>query len=94
MAGGFLKCDAQDCAHREECPDYGPEMIGKPCPKCGANLLTQEDFDAYEPIRELLESMASLGLVTDDPSEGTVGLRVNQHDGKLKIEIDTNKGGR
>lgn len=41
-----LKCDAPDCDYR--CNDVTAanyeEWLDKPCPKCGANLLTKEDL--------------------------------------------------
>ena len=41
----FLKCDEKGCVHQEYHAEIAPEQIGKPCPRCGASLLTQEDFD-------------------------------------------------
>lgn len=43
-----LKCDNPDCDYVDmEIPfeDY-PNWINAPCPKCGSNLLTQQDYDA------------------------------------------------
>lgn len=40
-----LKCD--NCTWRDDAipfSDY-PESIGKPCPNCGENLLTQKEYD-------------------------------------------------
>ena len=35
----FLQCDADGCGHHETVPEISRDLIGKPCPKCGANLL-------------------------------------------------------
>lgn len=40
-----IKCDACDFMDKNiEVEDY-KNWLNKPCPKCGANLLTQADFD-------------------------------------------------
>lgn len=42
-----LKCDNASCDYEDMSvprEDY-EQSIGKPCPKCGESLLTQEDYD-------------------------------------------------
>ena len=41
-----IKCDNAKCDHYEEVDfeDY-PKYVNKPCPKCGDNLLTREDYN-------------------------------------------------
>lgn len=44
-----LKCDAPGCGHHESADlDLAKSgaLIGKPCPSCGASLLTKEDHAA------------------------------------------------
>lgn len=43
-----LKCDY--CDYRDDTVPYSdyPASIGKPCPKCGENLLTQAEYDQCE----------------------------------------------
>lgn len=41
---GYLKCDEENCMHQEYHVRIEEEQIGKPCPRCGASLLTQEDY--------------------------------------------------
>lgn len=45
-----LKCDY--CSWRDDTVPYSdyPASIGKPCPECGTNLLTKEEFDQCETI--------------------------------------------
>ncbi len=40
-----IKCD--HCDYKDETIPAGEyeQWLNKPCPKCGANLLTQEDYD-------------------------------------------------
>jgi hypothetical protein len=41
-----IKCDAEGCDYydRTATPDRYVYYLNKPCPKCGANLLTKEDY--------------------------------------------------
>ena len=88
--GAFLKCDAEGCDHLEMTPDYGPHYIGKPCPKCGADLLSQQDFDAAQPMYQAIELLKKMGLVGKEPEAGRkyVNLSFGHHNGKSKIEIE------
>jgi hypothetical protein len=51
-----LKCDTRGCDFRDDEVTFEqyPKSIGRPCPKCGASLLTQEDYDkcydAYQKV--------------------------------------------
>ena len=84
----YLQCDADGCGHREPTPDYGPHLIGKPCPVCGANLLTQEDFDGYEPYRRVMDALVEAGLATydeDDSEPGKVEMEIGHHGGKTSV---------
>ena len=38
----FLQCDEEDCDHVETVEALTSGLVGKLCPKCGANLLTAE----------------------------------------------------
>ena len=52
-----LKCDNPKCDYMDyEIPfeDY-PNWINVPCPKCGSNLLTQEDYDISVSIIKAAE---------------------------------------
>lgn len=52
LVGGGLKCDNPSCDFVDmsiEIEDYD-NWLNAPCPKCGANLLTQEDLDAVKMI--------------------------------------------
>lgn len=62
-----LKCDAAGCDYLDETAVPDEALIGKLCPKCGANLLTAEDM-AY--VR-FLQGAAGLvnsahGMIPDD----------------------------
>lgn len=83
----FLSCDVVDCDHREDVDDILESDIGKPCPKCGANLLTAEDFEVFDKqFKPAMEMMKTLGLLAD-PGSGADGklLSINYHAGTTTI---------
>lgn len=45
-----IKCDAEGCDYRDDSVtvDTYPEWVDKPCPECGANLLTEADMKFVE----------------------------------------------
>ena len=47
-----IQCDNPNCDYEVEIPfaTY-PEWINKPCPKCGENLLTENDYKNAELVR-------------------------------------------
>lgn len=76
----FLKCDAEGCDHQERA-QISREHIGRPCPKCGANLLTEEDYlmgaslqaasDFFEREMPIPEG-ADTGVVSVNPHGNTI----------------------
>lgn len=83
-----LKCDEPDCDVKIACPDYGPQYIDTPCPECGANLLTEKDFEDAEPFRLLMVQLHAAGIAkSPDKEGGGVLLNFNQHKGKTRIEL-------
>ncbi|EKS4344819.1 hypothetical protein QB607_002815 [Clostridium botulinum] len=54
-----IKCDNPECDFRDDnalLEDYD-KWLNKPCPKCGANLLTQADYDNTKAIVEIAKTM-------------------------------------
>lgn len=43
-----IKCDNPNCSWRDENVPFEEyrDWLNRPCPVCGSNLLTQEDYDA------------------------------------------------
>jgi predicted RNA-binding Zn-ribbon protein involved in translation (DUF1610 family) len=57
-----LKCDA--CGHIVGDVPIGPQNIGRPCPICGANLLTRDDYiAALRSLAKIAEINAAIGPV-------------------------------
>lgn len=61
-----IKCDAceyrDDDVQLEQYPDY----VNKPCPECGANLLTEADFKTVQlmiGMSEVLNAVAAADLI-------------------------------
>lgn len=88
----FLKCDADGCDHREVVGLITADMVGRSCPKCGANLLTQGDYDIYVGLFwPMMEAMEEAGLsrpaTEADMIEGKGLLSVNYHEGELRVRF-------
>jgi hypothetical protein len=59
-----IKCDALGCDFKDptvSINDY-KQWLNKPCPKCGANLLTQADLDTAFLIVKLARVMNTPGI--------------------------------
>jgi len=88
VRSGGIKCDNEKCDWKDETVtrEQMSDWIGKPCPKCGENLLTKEDYERFEGlmlaidfINTLSESeMKELGT---DLSDQKVLAEVNTHNG-------------
>ncbi|MHA6731766.1 hypothetical protein [Devosia sp. A369] len=84
----FLKCDAAGCDHSENVAAITAEMVGKPCPTCGANLLTQGDWDFYSQMfKPAVEAMKALGIVAEAEPESVGAVRFNYHDGEMRVRM-------
>jgi len=58
---GGLKCDNPICEYKDNTPfeDY-EDCIGKPCPECGDNLLTEEDYARSVVLRQSIDLINSM----------------------------------
>lgn len=57
-----IQCDNETCDYREsdvKFEEYS-EWVNKPCPKCGENLLTQENYDECLELMKRAEMINSL----------------------------------
>jgi hypothetical protein len=83
-----LKCDAAGCDHVEIVGTITEDMIGKPCPKCGANLLTKEDWDVWVAlVRPSIKLAHDLGLSGSAEPGDPRAIRVGFHDGNLSMSL-------
>lgn len=82
----YLKCDA--CDHHETVPQITQAEVGTPCPKCGADMLTQEDYDAFSAHVALLDAInMDVGPIDGDGPTSGVLVSVNHHAGEWNIKI-------
>jgi predicted RNA-binding Zn-ribbon protein involved in translation (DUF1610 family) len=57
-----IQCDNPVCDHVDDTvtAENISEFLNLPCPKCGENLLTQDDFDTVERMLELTNGAGDL----------------------------------
>lgn len=85
-----LKCDADGCGHIENVEAITEAHVGMPCPACGANLLTEEDWEAWKPFQALLAAVEEVAGAQPDHGESTE-VRIGLHGTKTTIEFDRGK---
>lgn len=94
----FLKCDAPGCDHRENVDKITAQMIGKECPKCGANLLSKHDWEVYVKLSASLNALEAMGVkvLADADTPPEMVATFNYHEGNLNIRLpehlNTRKG--
>lgn len=67
-----LKCDNPDCDYEDMSIPFSDyeKSIGKSCPKCGENLLTQKDYDE---IINMIDSAEILNMFSPEELEKIAG---------------------
>lgn len=53
-----IKCDAKDCNYKDDSvsSDNYAMFVNKPCPCCGANLLTEKDYSAFLTLQKIMNN--------------------------------------
>jgi hypothetical protein len=108
VAHGGLKCDADGCDWSDDSipvADY-EKWINRPCPKCGANLLTLEDFQNAQSVLlaaalvnglspEEIEAIAKAANPDNVPPEQLLkdipGAELIREGGPILMQIETHK---
>jgi len=75
-----IKCDNSNCDYYDmEVPfeDYD-NWLDKPCPKCGMNLLTQEDYNNIKMLI-CIKDFVNENIVYEDGGEEKVKLSVEMN---------------
>jgi len=67
MQAHGINCDACDYENDTvNLEDYG-SYVGRPCPECGASLLTESEFQVFKGLQAIIELVGSLELdIPDD----------------------------
>ena len=84
--GGGIKCDNPQCDYINEdvsVSDYH-NWLNKPCPKCGENLLTQEDYDKVQSMLAIVDLVNQMDIPYD-PDDSIVSLEVDVHNNQMTI---------
>ena len=88
----YLKCDTVGCSHQEVLDKIHSEYINKPCPICGENLLTLQDYQAFLKVKKSYQVLIDMGFLKyasiDETNNGTSLVNINPHDGKVIITLD------
>ena len=94
----FVVCDNPSCDYKVENPGGDPradlsDWVDKPCPKCGENLLTQEDYELHNKMMVLLDAIVDLIPESKEPipEDKMVTGIIKARDGKISLTIDKKK---
>jgi hypothetical protein len=74
-----LKCDAEGCGYSDmtiRLEDY-PQYLNRPCPDCGANLLTEADLKATQAMIAACDWVNALGIPKGDGPKTTVRMHMD-----------------
>lgn len=87
-----IQCDNPDCDYVNEEVQYEdyPEWLNKPCPECGENLLTEEDYNMLKAIIGVADIVNEMDFPEDDrEAEELKKLTIDVHNKKFEIlDID------
>ena len=87
--GGGIKCDNPDCDFKDDTVSIEnyKDWLNKPCPKCGQNLLTKEDYNTVQQLLSAIDIVNDLppNLFGNNASKEKIEFRVEAHNG-LKIK--------
>ena len=77
-----IKCDVPECDWREGGvkPIEADSWLDKPCPKCGANLMTAEDLKRMKDVITMSDVLSE--LLGDWPENADM----------VKVKIETHNG--
>lgn len=78
-----LLCDA--CGEQQPVEALTEALVGTPCPRCNANMLTQQDYDDGRKMFEAIKVLEALGLAKLMPERTAETFGINPHGGKLTI---------
>ena len=82
-----IKCDNPNCNfvdYRVPVEDY-INWLNKPCPNCGSNLLTQEDYDNVQTILKVYEQVKDVEFDEKDLVRVVLS---SDGSGDVKMEVE------
>jgi len=75
-----IQCDNPECDYKDlEAEFDNDKYLNMPCPKCGAPLLTQEDYDAVNQMIAMTEMVSDMfdGVDLSEEASAMVKLEMN-----------------
>lgn len=76
-----IVCDNTKCDFKTK--DINPKdykaWLNKPCPKCGDNLLTQEDYNTFIHIMRMIDKVNKVDLGSENSDNKRVIIEVGTH---------------
>lgn len=85
---GGLVCDNTNCNWEDTTLNCEEKNINMPCPLCGENVLTQNDFDTWTKIKNVMSVLNTMDLSNIDMSK--IDLSNVNNDGLISDMIDEN----
>lgn len=90
----YLKCDNPVCDHTEVVNGPHEAYINKPCPSCGENLLTLEDYTHFQKLKAQYEVLIEMGILKyateeDIRNNASNVISINPHEGKINITVNS-----
>jgi len=106
--GGGLRCDNTSCSWKDETIpwDKFSDYINAPCPECGENILTYDDFKRAQQLRDVVDMINTIPaeelqkpltpeeiaeLKASDMFKDAEGLEMLDNKGKLLVTMDLHK---
>lgn len=87
-----LKCDAAGCDFTDPSGAPDESSLNRPCPKCGANLLTEADLAAVRLLQYVAHAMnAEMGPAPDDAKYALIPVKFDGT-GKMEFEDPVDEG--
>lgn len=91
-----IKCDNPKCDWVEKNVEDYSIWLNKPCPKCGENVLTEQDYNAAKKIHELKDFLNNLteedmiALQNEEKEEERSIIHVSVHNNTITIKEKEN----
>ena len=88
MKVGGIKCDSCDWADMTVIVSDYEKYLNMPCPKCGANLLTEADYSTTMAIMALVDRLNTITPEQPEDARRVSGKIKMDGTGSVEIEID------
>lgn len=82
-----LRCDANGCDYEDltiNVNDYG-QYVNAPCPECGANLLTEVDYELVKVLAGIVDTLNEKYPPPHDPNKPIASFTINMDGSGIPI---------